>query len=99
MGTLRDAFDATAKANGLLAGDLDAAVVEAGRKIADEIDYAVNNYEGQERTKALYLTPHLMNVLKEMLSTPAARKAAGVEVKEAAGGKLGKLRSVHVKGA
>lgn len=73
MGDLTDAFDKTTKAAQL--GDIDAAVVASGRNIAQQIDYAVEYLEGQDVTKALYLTPHLMNVLKEMLATPAARAA------------------------
>ena len=73
MADLTDAFDKTAKACELT--DVDAAVVEAGRTIARQIDYAIENLQGQDVTKALYLTPHLMNVLKEMLATPAARAA------------------------
>lgn len=73
MGDLTDAFNKTVKACEL--SDVDAAVTEAGRTIARQIDYAVDHLEGQDVTKALYLTPHLMNVLKEMLATPAARAA------------------------
>lgn len=97
MGDLRKAFDSSVKASRLLT-PVDAAAVEAGRQIADQIDYAVENLSGTELTKALYLTPHLMNVLKEMLATPAARRAAGLTEKdESAGGKLAQLRSVQAK--
>jgi hypothetical protein len=95
--TLRGAFDVTVAQNRQLSGGVDAALVEAGRKIANEIDFAVDNYSGQERTKALYLVPHLMNVLKEMLATPAARQAAGLSVKESAGGKLAQLRPLRTQ--
>lgn len=95
MGELRDAYDATVKANAQLDTKVDAALVEAGRKIADEIDNAVENLTGQERTKALYLTPHLMNVLREMHATPKARTEAGIEkTKGGAGGKLAQLQSL-----
>lgn len=97
MGSLRQAFDSTAKVASQVRA-ADAALLETGRKIADEIDYAVANYEGQERTKALYLTPHLMNVLKEMLATPASRHAAGLSEKESAGGKLAQLRPLKASG-
>lgn len=51
----------------------DAAVIAAGRAIARQIDYALQHGTGQEVTKALYLVPHLMNVLRELGATPAAR--------------------------
>jgi hypothetical protein len=91
VASLRDAFDSSVKANRQL-GPVDDALVEAGRKIAAEIDHAVENLSGGERTKALYLTPHLMNVLKEMLATPAARHAVGLANVEVTGGKLSQLR-------
>lgn len=96
MGDLRAAYDASVAASRLLT-PTDAALVESGRKIADRIDEATATGEGQEVTKALYLTPHLVNILREMLATPAARKAAGLDEKEAAGGKLAQLRSVQGK--
>lgn len=93
MGDLRGAFDESVDACELK--PVDSALVAAGRKIADQIDFATEHGEGQEITKALYLTPHLVNILKEMLATPAARQAAGLIGKEAAGGKLVKLRSAQ----
>lgn len=97
-GELRHAFDASVEANAEVVEGIDDAVVEAGRRIADQIDYAAENLTGQELTKALYLTPHLMNVLKELLATPAARKAAGLSgSNEAASSALGKLRLAHGK--
>ncbi len=74
MAQIRDAFDATVDACPL--DPVDAALVEAGRTIADRVDAAVASGEGPEVTKALYLVPHLVNVLREMQATPAARKAA-----------------------
>lgn len=55
--------------------DADTAVIAAGRAIAHQIDYALQHGTGQEVTKALYLVPHLMNVLRELGATPAARGA------------------------
>ena len=94
MGSIRDAFDDAVKANAQVVAGVDAAVVATGRALADEIDWAVDNLVGQERTKALYLVPHLMNVLKEMLATPASRVAVGIVAKEASSGRVGKFRSV-----
>lgn len=86
------AFDATADVCGLKPADQ--ALIEAGRKIADRIDEATATGEGQEVTKALYLVPHMVNILREMLATPAARKAAGLNDGDQGGGRLAHLRSV-----
>lgn len=102
MGDLRDAFDASVKAaraatdEGKLDPKRDAALVEAGRTIADRVDEAVATGEGQEVTKALYLVPHLMNVLREMYATPKARHDAGLSTKGGAsgGGKLAQLQGL-----
>lgn len=92
MTTLRSSFDATVKANTLIR-PMDAAIVEAGRVIADQIDFAVENLSGQDVTKALYLMPHLVNILRELLATPAVRKAAGLDEKPATVTKLSALRA------
>lgn len=52
----------------------DEAIVQSGRMIASQIDYATTHGTGQEVTKALYLIPHLMNVLGELGATPQARR-------------------------
>lgn len=52
----------------------DEALVQSGRMIAAQIDYAVTHGTGQEVTKALYLVPHLMNVLNTLGATPQARQ-------------------------
>lgn len=95
MGDLRSALDANVAANRQLVPELDNALIEAGRKIADRIDEATATGEGQEVTKALYLLPHLMNILREMYATPKSRHEAGLGKEESGGSKLGKLRSVH----
>lgn len=93
---LRVAFDASVESSGHLRPE-DEALVEAGRKIADRVDEAVASGEGQEVTKALYLVPHMMNVLREMLATPASRNAARMAANSGEGGKLAQLRAVHAK--
>jgi len=100
--TLRDAFDQSAKTSSDVNPGWDAALVEAGRKIADRVDEAVATGEGQEVTKALYLIPHLNNVLREMLATPASRAAAAAKVPPPPPaarpeGKLAQLRSIQTK--
>jgi hypothetical protein len=102
MGDLLNAFNASAKAaasatdEGGLDEKRDAALVEAGRTIAARVDEAIELGEGQEVTKALYLVPHLMNVLREMYATPKARHDAGLTAKGGASGgsKLAQLQSL-----
>lgn len=96
---LRDAFDQSAQTSAELNPGWDAALVEAGRKIADRVDEAVATGEGQELTKALYLVPHMLNVLREMLATPASRTAAKTATppEPRTDGKLAQLRAVQGK--
>lgn len=63
---------------------IDAATVQAGRAIADAIDKitADDTATATEKTKALYLTPHLISILRELLATPMARKAVGIAATE-----------------
>lgn len=93
MGDLRSAFDDSVESSSGLT-PADAALVATGRTIADRVDEAVESGEGQEVTKALYLLPHLMNVLREMYATPKARFEAGIGG-EAARGKLAEVRSLR----
>jgi hypothetical protein len=94
MGDLREAFDRSVDANAQLVPNVDDALIEAGRKIADRVDEATASGEGQEVTKALYLVPHLMNVLREMYATPKVRIEGGIG-KEDAGGKLAEIRQLR----
>jgi hypothetical protein len=55
---------------------VDASLVAAGRRLAEKIDSAAAGIDPLAETKALYLVPHLMNVLRELGATPAARAAA-----------------------
>lgn len=98
MGDLREAFDRSVEANTQLVGGLDDALTEAGRKIADRVDVATASGEGQEVTKALYLVPHLMNVLREMYATPKARIDGGIG-KEEVVGKLAEVRQLRKRPA
>ena len=90
MADLREAFDRTAKANNELIDDLDAALIESGRALADRVDEGLLSGDGQ----ALYLVPHLMNILREMYATPKSRLDAGIG-KEAARGKLAEVRDLR----
>jgi len=91
---LRNAFDASA-ATSQHTTEVDTALIEAGRTIADRVDAAVASGNGLEATKALYLVPHMLNVLREMLATPASRQAAGVAASQAKGNRLAELRAIH----
>ncbi|MFD7157949.1 hypothetical protein ACFV9C_25330 [Kribbella sp. NPDC059898] len=95
--SLRKAFDQSATTSAELNPGWDAALVEAGRKIADRVDEAVSTGEGQEVTKALYLIPHLNNVLREMLATPASRAATADKTPPPprTEGKLAQLRAIQ----
>lgn len=90
MADLRDAFDKTAKANTELVGDLDAALIAAGRALAEHID--------SEGEGAIFLVPHLMNVLREMYATPKTRRDAGLG-QEGARGKLAEVRDLRKRPA
>jgi len=97
---LVQAFDrAVQTATELHAEGLDAALVAAGRTVAERIDEAKATSQGQELTKALYLLPHLMNVLREMQATPASRSAARAAMPEAPepDSKLAQLRAIRQK--
>lgn len=94
-GDLRRAFDESVTASSHLIEGVDAAIIAAGRRLADQIDYAADNLSGQDLTKALYLTPHLMNVLREMGATPAAREGMTEGASGGGTNALGKLRLAH----
>lgn len=91
--SVRAAVDESIRLSSVLL-PVDSALVASARTVADRIDAAVAAAEGQELTKALYLIPHVTNLLKEMLATPAARAASG-SGKESGGGKLAQLRSIQ----
>lgn len=94
--SLRDAFDRSVESSEDLRPDVDAALVEAGRTIADRVDEATATGEGVEVTKALYLVPHLLNVLREMCASPASRNAAAAAAAPAEPtGRLAQLRAVQ----
>lgn len=90
--SVRDALEESIRINSQLMPE-DAGLVAVARAVADQIDAAVKNSSGAELTKALYLSPHVTNFLREMLATPAARLQAKVN-KEVKGGKLAQLRVV-----
>lgn len=81
-GSLEQAYEASIEASRAagVVTDVDAGAVELGRVVSRHIDRAVSEFQGQELTKALYLMPHVMNVLRELLATPASRVAAAKAV-------------------
>lgn len=90
MGALTNRFEGSvAECESLRPAD--AALVEAGRRIAVQIDEVVAHGSPLEVTKALYLLPHLVNILREMLATPASRLNAKAGP-PAVGGRLEQLR-------
>lgn len=78
---MQDAYDKTVAALGL--EDVDAAAIAAGRRVAEQIDAATATGDGLAVTKALYLLPHLMNVLRDLGASPAGREAVGRGAAEA----------------
>lgn len=84
-GPLLKSFNAAVAANTNIDSTVDAATVEGGRAIADAIDkISVDPLATPtEKTKALYLMPHLLSILRELLATPLARKNVGLAAGEA----------------
>lgn len=56
--------------------DVDKALVASARRLAQQIDSAGATGDATAETKAMYLIPHLTNVLRELGATPVSR---GVE--------------------
>ena len=78
--SLIDEFRRTVQAVKGLNPDVDAALVAAGETICRQVDATLSG-EGvtaTEKTKALYLLPHLVNILREMEATPKARSEVKV---------------------
>lgn len=69
---LTDAYDATVAALPDKKPE-DDALIASGRRIAERIDTSAATGDALAETKALYLLPHLMNILRELGATPAAR--------------------------
>lgn len=82
MGALLTAFNKAVEegTNKQVKAGVDDAIIETGRSIAESIDLILADPEASasDRTKALYLAPHLVAILRELLATPAARKQMGL---------------------
>lgn len=99
--TLLSSFNTALKGNTNIE-DVDAAIVHAGRTIAKTIDQVLADPEASasDKTKALYLMPHIVGILKELLATPAARKTFGVATTETKGaGRLALIKDQAAKSA
>ena len=85
MAGLLTAFDAAVAGNKQIEAVVDDAVVATGRSIAKAIDDILADPEATatDKTKALYLAPHLLAILKELLATPLARKQMGLATTDA----------------
>lgn len=95
MSDLVSAFERTAEATEGLDREVDASLIESGRTMSRRIQEAVDGGDGAEVTKALYLIPHLLNILREMGATPAARGAVpDGSAGSAVVGKLAELKSI-----
>lgn len=72
---LRAGFDkSVAAARHVQQDGVHAGAVAAGRALAEQIDNVIHDPEAPvgDKTKAMYLVPHLMNVLRELMLTPAS---------------------------
>lgn len=80
MAGLLTAFDAAVAGNKQIEAVVDDAVVATGRSIAKAIDdiLADPTATATDKTKALYLAPHLVAILRDLLATPLARKQMGL---------------------
>ncbi len=88
--SLLDAVNETVAATTELDASRDAALIASAQKIAAHVDEATKEDGKVEvAVKALYMIPHLNNILQQMLATPAARRAVEDAVKgEAHGSRL-----------
>lgn len=68
---ITDSYDKTI--DELKLSDVDAAAVALGRRYCEQVDAASGLGDPVAVIKALHLIPHVMNVLKELGATPAAR--------------------------
>ena len=87
--SLLEAVNETVAATTELDASRDAALIASAQKIAAHVDEATKDGKVEVAVKALYMIPHLNNILQQMLATPAARRAVEDAVKgEAHGSRL-----------
>ncbi|MGO3844458.1 terminase small subunit [Agrococcus casei] len=90
---MTESFDQTIEA--LATEPEDASIVASGRRIAERIDTAAASGDATAETKALYLMPHLMNILRELGATPAARAALKAKASSGDQTKRAKLQALR----
>lgn len=90
---LTESFDKTCASLDLKPED--EALVASGRRIAERIDTAAGTGDAMAETKALYLLPHLMNILRELGATPAARADLKAQAKNGDNEKRAKLTALR----
>lgn len=90
---LTEAYDATIAQLDLEPED--AAAIASGRRVAERIDAAAAAGDATVETKALYLLPHLMNILDALGATPAARAELKAKAKSGDTDKRAKLRALR----
>lgn len=90
---LTESFDKTVAA--LKTEPEDVALIASGRRIAERIDTAAASGDALAETKALYLLPHLMNILRELGATPAARADLKAQAPNGNTDKSAKLRALR----
>jgi hypothetical protein len=80
MAGLLAAFNDAVAGNRQIELKVDDAIIESGRAVAKAIDDTIADPEASaaDKVKALYLIPHIVSILRELLATPAARKSFGV---------------------
>lgn len=83
-GPIAEAVEKTLE--GLKLEPSDAAAVGLLRRLATQLDASATVLDPTVQTKASYMTPHVMNILRELGATPAARAA----IKNAKGDESGK---------
>ncbi len=79
----------------LTAAPVDSTILQAGRELCKQIDFTLKHGTPFEVTKALYLMPHLVNILRELQATPSARGNLAGAIKEAGGGGAGNVDSLE----
>lgn len=84
MATLLAAFNDAVEGNKQVEVKVDDAIIESGRTVAKAIDdiLADPDASATDKTKALYLIPHIVAILRELLATPAARRNFGLAAGE-----------------
>ncbi|UGS26333.1 hypothetical protein K8F61_17155 [Microbacterium resistens] len=90
---MTNAYDATVAS--LQTEPEDTSIIASGRRIAERIDTAAASGDALAETKALYLLPHLMNILRELGATPAARAELKAKAKSGDSDKRAKLTALR----